>query len=182
MKRAATISADGLYRYDLTRSVQPGCPCARCTAFRAAATVRSVPPSDGFALFVLCNPSKADAETDDHTERRGWAYTLAWGYSSFKFANTNPFRSTDPKKARMPDETIVTLNDLFLVTHAQAASVVVCAWGTNADRILARRTEAVVRAATAGTDKVRYLALTHKGIPKHPLYLAGNLLPQIWNP
>lgn len=181
MKRSATISADGLYRYDLTRSVQPGCSCERCTAFRTAASKRGVPPSNSYVLWVLCNPSTADGETDDATERRGWGFTLAWGYPSFKFVNTNPSRSTDPKKARMPDEAIVVLNDLYLVTHAQAASVVVCAWGANADRILARRAEAVVRAATAGTDKVRFLALTSKGIPKHPLYLPGDLLPQIWN-
>lgn len=178
MKREATISADGLYRYDLTRTVQAGCNCERCNSYFKRYDPGHRPPPF-FVLFALCNPSTADAETDDATERRGWGFTHAWGYPSFKFVNTNPSRSTDPKKARMPDEAVIALNDLYLVTHAQAASVVVCAWGTSADPILARRTKMILLGAAP--EKVHFLALTSKGVPKHPLYLPGDLLPQRWN-
>jgi len=176
VKREATISADGLYRLDLTRSVQPGCPCKRCTAFRTGAAARGVPPSNAFVLFALCNPSKADAETDDATERRGWGFTLASGYPSFKFVNTNPYRSTDPKKALVPDELVLLQNDLYLIAHAQAASVVVCAWGENANPVLAARTLRILRAKS--NVPVCALALTKGGWPKHPLYLSGKLKPE----
>lgn len=168
MRREATISADGLYRHDLTRTVQPGCKCARCAVASLA--------RPGYVLFCLCNPSTADAETDDATERRGWGFTNAWGFGKFVFVNTNPFRSTDPKKARVPDELVLLQNDLYLVTHAQAASVVVCAWGTNADPILAARALRIVRAKAR--VPVCALALTKNGTPKHPLYLSGDSIPR----
>lgn len=173
MKREATISADGLHRYDLTRTVQAGCPCVRCTEYRAQSilSLRS-----GYVLWVLCNPSTADAETDDATERRGWGFSNVWGYGKFVFVNTNPFRATDPKKARVPDETTLAANDLWLIHHAQAASVVVCAWGTNADPILAARATRIVRAKA--NVPVCALALTKNGTPKHPLYLPGTSIPR----
>lgn len=174
MKREATISAaDGLYRYDLTRTVQAGCPCARCVEYRAqpVASLRA-----GYVLWVLCNPSTADAETDDATERRGWGFSNSWGYGKFVFVNTNPFRSTDPKKARVPDETVLANNDLWLIHHAQAASVVVCAWGMNADPILAARALRIIRAKA--NVPVQMLALTRNGTPKHPLRLSKDLTPK----
>lgn len=173
MKREATLSADGLHRFDLTRSVQSGCSCVRCRAYYARPVGETRP---GYVLFCLCNPSTASAEVDDATERRGWGYTLAWGFGKFVFVNTNPFRSTDPKKARVPDELVLAQNDLYLLTHAQAAAVVVCAWGENASPTLVSRALHTLR--NKSNVPVQALALTKGGWPKHPLYLSGKLLPR----
>lgn len=179
MKREATISADGLYRYDLTRTVEPGCDCFRCALYRSPRK-SGHPPRPGFVLWALCNPSTADAETDDPTERRGWGFTSEWGYGCMVFCNTNPSRSTDPKQARMPDDTVIATNDLYLVHHAQTAALVVCAWGANADHGLSSRAERILRAASP--TGIHHLALTNKGAPKHPLYLGAHLTPQLWTP
>lgn len=177
MKRDATISADGLYRYDLTRTVQAGCSCVRCIEYRAraVATLRA-----GYVLWVLCNPSTADAETDDPTERRGWGYALRWGFGKFVFVNTNPFRSTDPKKARLPNSEATYTNYETLMNHAAKAELVVCAWGANANPFYAQRTLECLRLTVP--NRIHCLALTSKGVPKHPLYLPGDLSPQRWNP
>lgn len=174
MKREATISADGLYRFDLTRSVQLGCTCTRC--FQHYTAWRTTSVAAGYVLWLLCNPSTADAETDDATERRGWGFSNGWGHGKFVFVNTNPFRSTDPKKARVPDELVLLQNDLWLIHHAQAASVVVCAWGENANPVLAARALRIVRAKA--NVPVTMLALTKGGWPRHPLYLPKDLTPK----
>lgn len=174
MRREATISADGLYRHDLTREVQPGCGCWRCVEHYARQERKQRP---GFVLFALCNPSTANGEEDDATERRGWGFTNAWGFGKFIFVNANPFRSTDPKKAQHPSSTALATNDLYLMTHAREAALVVCAWGANANAFYANRAKTILQAWAP----LHYLALTKNGIPKHPLYLRGDLVPQPWN-
>lgn len=176
MKREATISADGLYRFDLTRTVQAGCSCARCSEYRAqpVASLRA-----GYVLFVLCNPSTADAETDDATERRGWGFANSWGFGKFVFVNTNPHRSTDPKKVRPPDIQALVTNETWIGHHARYASLTVCAWGTNADATLVARTVGILR---ANARALHVLELTKIGVPKHPLYLKKGIVPQLWTP
>lgn len=173
MKREATLSPDGLYRYDLTRTVEPGCKCERCCAASLTQT--------GYVLFALCNPSKASAETDDATERRGWGFTNAWGYSKFVFVNTDPWRSTDPKAKRGTTANIIGVNDSYLIRHAQRAALIVCAWGNNADPSLARRAKHCLEIGAKG-KYLHALALTKNGVPKHPLYLNGSLTPQRYQP
>lgn len=179
MKREATISADGLYRYDLTRTVQPGCECYRCSLHRSPRK-SGQPNRPGFVLWVLCNPSTADAETDDPTERRGWGYTSEWGYGVMRFVNTNPTRGTDPKKARSPPELVLSSNDLHLVENARRAALIVCAWGTSADPVLTARTRRVL--SLYASTPLCVLALTNNGTPKHPLYLGAHLRPTLWTP
>lgn len=163
MKRSAVLSPCGAYRYRLDREVEPTCQCSRCT------TAGDRP---GYVLFVLNNPSVADAQIDDPTERRGWGFARAWGYRHFVFMNCNPFRSTDPKLAQMPPESVLSANGTMLWNVAVGADRVVCAWGAGADRVLASRTQYILKLATS--DRLYHLGLTKDGIPKHPLYLRSD--------
>lgn len=176
MKREATISPDGLHRYDLTRSVQLGCTCVRC--FEHYTQWRTVSAAAGYVLWVLCNPSIADAEHDDATERRGWGFSNRWGYGKFVFVNTNPFRSTDAAKARGVCSDALLCNDEHLIRHARAASVVVCAWGLSSEPSLRARTEHILR-NVAGVP-LHHLGLSKAGVPKHPLYLKETVTPTLW--
>lgn len=160
MNRSAIISPCGDYRYSLTREVS------------------SLFDGKGTVLFCLNNPSKADAEVDDPTAVRGWGYAQAWGYNRMVFVNTNPHRSTDPDSAIVPPENILMENDTHLRFAAAEANLVICAWGTDAYPELAARALNVLRELRP----LHYLELSKAGIPKHPLYLKGSLLPTLWNP
>lgn len=127
----------------------------------------------GICLFILNNPSTADSLIDDATVRRGWLYTVAWGYRTMVFANVNPFCSTDPDEAQVPSEDVLKQNDDKLKTWAQAASVVVAAWGTKAHVPLIERALHVVQKVA----DVSALELCKDGTPKHILYLKGDLKP-----
>jgi hypothetical protein len=156
----AVLSDCGRYRFSLWRRVEP-------TIFDG---------NLGNCLFVMNNPSTADANEDDPTIRRVKAFAASWGFSKVYVANTNPFRSTDPKKAIVPLDNVFAENDAWLRKLARTCQWVVAAWGTKAYPTLAAR---ALNVLTECRD-VRALALSKDGTPKHPLYLKGDLQPAIW--
>jgi hypothetical protein len=160
VKRTAEISPCKLYRHLLGREFEPGDELYR-------------PGLHGSALFVLNNPSVADAEIDDPTCRRGMGFTAAWAFARMWFANTNPVRSTDPNSAFWPSKQALEWNDWYLHTSALVASVVVVAWGDKARDELATRALRVLR----GVRPVHALALSQAGRPRHLLYLPADLKP-----
>jgi hypothetical protein len=160
MNRSAIISPCGDYRHSLTRE--------EASLFESRGTV----------LFCLNNPSTADAEFDDPTVLRGWGYARTWGYHRMVFVNTNPYRSPDPDSAIVPPEHILLENDKHLRAAAGEADLVICAWGGDAYPELAARALNILRELRP----LHILELSIAGIPKHPLYLKGSLLPTLWNP
>jgi hypothetical protein len=158
--RAAILSDCGIYRFLLARSVRP------VGGYFLKPTV----------CFVLNNPSTADAIRDDQTVRKCWAYTRYWGYEHMVFANTNPFRSTDPELACMPPEDVLEENDKVLKRCGASAELIICAWGTKASPELAARALGILWAQKS----LYVLELSKDGIPKHPLYLKGYLPPTLW--
>ena len=146
MKRWAVLSRDKTCRFVLGRGVD------------------ELPHGYRTVLFVLNNPSIADAEIDDATVLKCWRYTLAWDYHRMIFVNCNPWRATDPSLAQIPRQSLLEKNDEHVDRQATLADLIVCAWGGNADLFLSRRATALLVAT------------------KKPLYLKGNLTPQIWRP
>lgn len=89
-------------------------------------------------------------------------------------ANLFAFRATDPKDMKRAADPVGPENDHTLRGLAEAAGVVVAAWGahgTHAGR------GAVVRKML---PRLHYLRLTKDGHPGHPLYLPGDLTPIAW--
>lgn len=144
-----------------------------------AAQERGVPPLGSYVLWVLCNPSTADASVDDPTERRGWSFTAAWGYGKMVFVNTSPVRSTNPNGRRVPSREARDRNDFALSEHARKASIIVCAWGTHALQREANNAFAIID--HYAPQKLHVLGFTRDHEPRHPLYLPKGLKPQPWN-
>lgn len=156
VRKAASFSGDGQYRYSLHRWWGDG-------------------PR---LMFVMLNPSTADAEQDDPTIRRCIGFARTLGFDGLSVFNLYAFRATKPADLWKADEpTGGQRNDDLLREvglHARH-SLVLAAWGANAkaDRV------AQVR-AFRGWENVRALALTKDGAPRHPLYLPGDCLPIPW--
>ena len=161
MKRWAVISPCGKYRYILGRE-EDG---------------ELFPAANQTVVFVLNNPSVADAEIDDNTVKKCWRYAQRWEYRRMVFVNTNPWRSTDPKFAREPSDEAAAENDTYLQGAVADANLVVCAWGSKARQHLVHRAIKVIAALDVN---LCYLELAKDGSPKHPLYLPGYLEPKPW--
>lgn len=153
----AHLSACGTYRYLLTRRWHP----------------------DGLrrVVWIMCNPSTADATQDDPTIRRCIGFSKAWGYDALSVVNVSAYRSTDPKALPVdpgPDNDR-WLRQITRVAHS-TGGVVVAAWGAIAPQHLVERAWMVV------DRPVLCLGATKGGSPKHPLYVPASTELREWTP
>jgi len=171
----AVISPCGRYRYWLRRVLkgQGGNP----------------------AVFVMLNPSTADADNDDPTIRRCKTFAAAWGYNELIVVNLFAQRTTEPRELFKADDPVGPDNHqwvlkaaemaastdddaLFLHNKVRPSGIVICAWGAHGSFM---DQGATVRSwiETAGAAP-RHLGLTKEGHPRHPLYLPATLKPIRW--
>lgn len=151
--RHAILSPDGTYRYRLTRrwGLGPG------------------------VLFVMLNPSTADAERDDPTIRRCFRFARDWGYDGLTVCNLFAYRVTDPKRLPADDSAVGPSNNTWLTREAASADLTIAAWGAHP---AARRRSAVVMNLLG---PLHVLGLTKRGDPRHPLYMPLASQPMPWS-
>jgi hypothetical protein len=158
----AKISDDGLYRYTLGRRW-------------------SQDLSDGAAVFVMLNPSTADAAVDDPTIRRCIGFAKALGYGGLHVVNLYAFRATKPADLWRAADPIGPDNDEHLRETFKAAAregrAVIAAWSANAQPLRAEFVGALARAAGV---TLQALGFTKDGAPRHPLYLRADAEPQTY--
>jgi hypothetical protein len=128
-------------------------------------------------LFVMLNPSTADAEKLDPTVRRCVGFAERWGYGSLEVANLFAFRSTDPSELYRAEDPIGPENDRHIKDAVRASRSVIAAWGQHGR--LRGRDEEVVELVTDLAD-LHCLRRTKHGLPWHPLYLPGSLPPLLF--
>lgn len=162
MEKTAVISDCGKYRYRLGRRwSNVGRPC----------------------LFIMLNPSTADAFEDDPTIRRCIAFAKSWGCSELTVVNLFAVRATDPKDMMAASDPVGPDNMEHVKSAADFAvrgycypkdcnGPVVCAWGAHGAYMDQANT--VLGWLEAELIKPVCLGITKSGQPKHPLYLASD--------
>lgn len=88
----------------------------------------------GTCLFIMLNPSTADAMVDDATIRRCSGFAQRWGYARLEVANIYAYRSTDPRALRDLADPVGPENDQYIAEAVARADKVVCAWGAHPAR------------------------------------------------
>ena len=142
--RGADLSADRCYRYKLWRIWDD-----------------ENPP----ALFIMLNPSTADANRDDPTIRRCIRYAQEWGYGGLLVGNLFAYRSAYPSTLRQVLDPAGPRNGRALAELQERAAITVAAWGGLGD-LLGR-----AREVCGLLGPMHCLGVTLGGHPKHPLYL-----------
>ena len=125
-------------------------------------------------VFVMLNPSTADAGNDDPTIRRCASFARSWGYGSLEVVNLFAYRTTEPSGLWQTLDPIGPENDRYLVDAAGRAQSLVFAWGAHG-ALMDRGRE--VLGLLAGRREIFCLGLTQAGQPRHPLYLRRETLP-----
>lgn len=151
----ATVSNDGLYRYDLTRVWGSG---------------------GDLALFVMLNPSTADHRRDDPTIRRCVNYAKSWDCQGLVVVNLFAYRATLPSDLRRATAPVGRDNDRTIRYWSEEVSgPIVCAWGPHG-RYLGRDAQVV---ELLYGRRIECLGLTKGGHPQHPLMMpnAATLRP-----
>jgi len=129
---------------------------------------------DGIALWIGMNPSTASALVDDPTVRRETDFTRRWGLSRYIKTNVMDYRATHPRML-LEDGVVPCSPDNIpaIRDFAAEADVIVLGFGALHPKLL-HHGEAVVRALRADGRRLMCLGLTKQGLPRHPLYIAGN--------
>lgn len=148
MNRGAVLSDDKVYRYTLTRRWGDGKP----------------------VVWVMLNPSTADAEVDDPTITRCIRFTERWGYQAMTVVNLFAFRATDPRRLKTARDPVGPFNDTAIMDAISEAAFVVAAWGTWGSTF--KRDKEFLE--LIGAQKVKALGVTGDGDPRHPLYLRAD--------
>lgn len=146
---SAVLSSCGQYRYELWRRWAEG----------------------PHVLFIMLNPSTADAANDDATIRKCVAYAKRWGFGALCVGNLFAFRATDPKDMKAAADPIGSENNATLARLASEAGVIVAAWGAHGAHM--NRDKAVMKMLPT----INALHVTKDGSPGHPLYLKGDATP-----
>jgi hypothetical protein len=144
----AVISACGRYRYLLRRTWNAASPRA---------------------LYVMLNPSTADALQDDPTIRSCVRLAAGLGYGSLEVVNVFAYRATKPDALLSAADPVGLQNE----THVRAAlarcDVPILAWGAWPP---ARAASIYVRNAIRASRPAAFcFGKTASGAPKHPLYI-----------
>ena len=160
----ADLSACGRYRYRLWRDWD-----------RIAPRV----------VWVMLNPSTADASVDDPTIRKCVGFAKRWGFGGIEVVNLFAYRSTNPDVLVRAcaihgiDYVVGPENDAWIdgrIAHAnEETGLVVAAWGANASRRPLRERSSIVKKRLA--ERVVHVPVVclgrgGDGQPRHPLMLS----------
>lgn len=134
-------------------------------------------------VWLMLNPSTADAFVLDPTLRRCRSFTQAWGYGfhgGMLILNLFALRSTDPDALLHHPDPVGPANDAVLSSVLAAdrkvvSGLVIAGWG--AHPIAVSRAPRVVEAVTAAGWRLGAAGTTKLGAPRHPLYLRGDVVP-----
>lgn len=155
INKSATISDCEKYRYTLFRQWSEG-------------------PT---LLFIMLNPSTADANIDDPTIRRCIQFAKDNNYGSLYVGNLYGYRSTDPSflKTMGINNSLGENNEKHLKSMIEKSSRIVVAWGRPGNMGTFQMTQLL-------KDKIVWCLGANKNrSPKHPLYLAKTTQFELWN-
>lgn len=153
---SAFISGCERYRYVLQRSLVRFDPNAESVTLKRM-------------VFVMLNPSTADAMRDDPTIRRCIFFAEREECNVLTVVNLYALRATNPAALAKASDPIGPENDKFLFAEIAQATMVVAAWGAHpsakprAEFLIKRRGRALM-----------CLGKTKDGSPRHPLYVRGD--------
>ncbi len=153
MIRDACISDCGLYRYSLTRDWEEENPLTM--------------------VFIMLNPSTADAYEDDPTIRRCISFAQREGCGALEVVNLFAFRATNPKEMLAAEDPVGPLNDGILCEAVAEGHHRVCAWGAKGHHM--KRDEwALEMIREMGATPLALKISEKTGKPHHPLYLPAD--------
>ena len=150
--RDACLSACGTWRYWLSRE--------------------ELNAPRGCVLWVMLNPSTADASRDDPTIRRCQSFTKGWGLGRMVVVNLFALRATDSDVLRAAgSRRLGPGNDGFIRSRIkrEEPKYIVAAWGTGGG--LMDRDRQVLDLIRDCGRQPWALGVTKAGFPRHPLYM-----------
>lgn len=186
----ARFSADKSKRYRLARGLTPN-GCADLATRRVHLQERGHSTASGViftAVFVMLNPSTADAFKLDPTVTRCVKFAQRWGADVLEVVNLFALRSPYPEDLYTGAKAAADIgsdmaNDDAIRAACDGAQRVIAAWGRHGR--LNHRAEHVTELLTHGGVMLEALRTTPDGVPMHPLargkaFISYETEPKLW--
>jgi hypothetical protein len=148
MRLGAMLSPCGLFRYLLWRTWDESLPVL---------------------VYVMLNPSKADASIGDPTIGKCIGFAELLGFGGILVVNLFAYRATNPRDLKRSGWLVGADNDDAITAAVLGQPYVICAWGANA-RGHARAAAVLDLLRSVGVE-ARALRCLADGTPEHPLYI-----------
>lgn len=159
---AATVSGDGTYRYRLEREWDPDLPTV---------------------VWIMLNPSTADADSDDNTIRKCIGFSQLWRMGGLVVVNLYAARATDPKQLGNFDDPVGFFNDGHIARAVREnEGPIVAAWGS-AGRSAPGfwgRINKVINLPELEVRQLDCLGVNRDRTPTHPLMLSWSSTRLPW--
>jgi hypothetical protein len=158
LERDASISYCGNYRYLLRRTWDHKLPRA---------------------LYIMLNPSIADADIDDPTIRSCIRLAKGLAYGGFEVVNLFAYRATDPSVLQTVADPIGPENDTVIEGAIGRCDVAICAWGAYPGAVA--RGRSVTSLLRRQRPAVFCFGKTKGFAPRHPLYVKSGTPLETFN-
>ena len=126
-------------------------------------------------VWVMLNPSTADATNDDPTIRRCIGFAKREGCGGISVRNVFALRATNPDELAKHADPFGPENEEHLLAARSVSllTVLVCGWGAKPAN---KRLRSYFRNAESilSVQKPNCFGVTKAGDPRHPLYLPGD--------
>jgi hypothetical protein len=151
MSNSAVFSDCGKYRYLLTRDLNVSGQVKKC-------------------LFIMLNPSTADASKNDPTVRRCISFAARESCTHLTVCNLFAARSTDPKQLELMEDPTGPLNLDHISRALDSHDLIIVAFGAHK---MASRSRAwqMIKEHGKFRKSLYFLGKTKSGAPRHPLYV-----------
>lgn len=164
MDSGAVISPCGKYRYKLWRVWNDALPRA---------------------VFIMLNPSKADAKENDPTItrqiKRAMHFLPAQGFPCGGIEVVNLFAWRETYSSQIPGlhhagtDLIGPENDAHILDATKSAAIIICAWGQMG--VLGERSGIVLAKLRQAGRQLHVLKMGSYNQPVHPLYIGYDIKP-----
>ena len=129
-------------------------------------------------VYIMLNPSTADAMKDDPTIRKCVGFAKIFGFDRIDVVNLYAYRATKPTVLQQVSDPIGPQNDNEIFKCCNKASKIVCAWGRQP--FARQRARTVAHLLTEAGNKLYCLETNSDGSPMHPLYVPYDNIMVEW--
>lgn len=123
-------------------------------------------------VWVMLNPSTADADVDDTTIRKCMGFARAHHFGGIIVVNLFAWRATNPRDLRLVADPVGPDNDEHILWACTAPLMLAVVAGWGSDRFARERARHVKVLIQGGARRdIKCFRRTDAGHPWHPLYL-----------
>lgn len=133
----------------------------------------------GKCLFILLNPSTADAFKLDPTITRAYNLSKKLGLGELIILNIFAIRGSNPEIIKKVSDPIGPLNNYYIKKYVKKSDLIILGWGNHGK--INNRSKEIIDIIKKVKKEIYVLDINKNGEPKHPLYIKSDIKIKKYN-